>query len=300
MRRKLVKQGVATLMISLPSKWAKANKLDKGDEVELEEKDNSLVIRKEVNTKTIKEITLDINEDNIQNLRILLTHSYRKGFDRIILQGKIQGITAEITKICSNVLLGFEVTEKFKEKIILEKISQPDNTKYDSILSKVFLIISEMPNYSDIRNIEELKNSKDQCDRFVLFCRRMLNQGLEGKDPLLEWEFLTFLTHIQHTYYYLLEYIIKNKAELDKQLSYLLIESRDYFKLLEQAYLTKNIDFINKLNSQKNKYAFGKCLDLIQKSKGKETIAASYLREIFRLIQIASSPLLAEILDKKN
>ena len=157
-----------------------------------------------------------------------------------------------------------------------------------------------MPNFLDINNLEELQNSKDQCDRFILFCRRALNHGVESKNSILEWEFLTFLTHIHHTYYYLFDYLIKNNLKIDKQTQSLILESKDYFKLLEQAYLTKNLDLINKINSQKNKYQFGKCLDLISKEKGNQSIIASYLREIFRLIQIASSPILADILDKTN
>ena len=94
--------------------------------------------------------------------------------------------------------------------------------------------------------------------------------------------------------------MIKNNLKIDKQTQSLILESKDYFKLLEQAYLTKNLDLINKINSQKNKYQFGKCLDLMSKEKGNQSIIASYLREIFRLIQIASSPILADILDKTN
>ena len=47
MRRKLVKQGNATLMISLPSKWAKENKLDKGDEIILNEYGRDLIVSTE-------------------------------------------------------------------------------------------------------------------------------------------------------------------------------------------------------------------------------------------------------------
>ena len=45
MKRKLVKQGAATMMISLPSKWIKENGLDKGDEIELIEQGGELLIK---------------------------------------------------------------------------------------------------------------------------------------------------------------------------------------------------------------------------------------------------------------
>ena len=46
MKRKLVKQGTTTLMISLPSKWLKNNALNKGDEIEISDDQNGLIITK--------------------------------------------------------------------------------------------------------------------------------------------------------------------------------------------------------------------------------------------------------------
>ena len=36
MKRKVVKQGKSTLMISLPSKWVKDNNINRGDEIDLQ------------------------------------------------------------------------------------------------------------------------------------------------------------------------------------------------------------------------------------------------------------------------
>ena len=48
MKRKLVKQGPATLMVSLPVKWLQSQNLNKGDEVDIEVKDNKIVNFEEV------------------------------------------------------------------------------------------------------------------------------------------------------------------------------------------------------------------------------------------------------------
>ena len=40
--RKLVKQGTATLMVSLPAKWIKQQELEKGSQVEVEENNESV------------------------------------------------------------------------------------------------------------------------------------------------------------------------------------------------------------------------------------------------------------------
>jgi len=58
MRRKLVKQGAATMMVSLPSKWVKDQKLKKGDEVEVSEAEGRLQITTEKKTNNVKFLLL--------------------------------------------------------------------------------------------------------------------------------------------------------------------------------------------------------------------------------------------------
>jgi len=304
MRRKLVRHGEATLMLSLPAKWLHNNNLNKGDEIEVLEKFGGLFLKKQDNQEgKPKEITLEINAENQADIRILLTHSYRKGFDKIIIKGNLEDLTKKISQIVSDVLLGFEIVKRSNNEIIIENVSQPDEKKYSTMLLKVFMIISEMPDLilADKKEkilLEELDETKDQCDKFILFCRKIITENKAEVNPITEWEFLTLLTQIHHAYYYLAKYAAENKIKLSKELSNMLLESKSYFLLLQKSYLEKDIESINKINLLKNKYQFGKCLELLSKTKNKESIIASYLREIFRLIQIATSPLLAEQLEK--
>ena len=302
MKRKLVKQGAATLMISLPANWIKANHLDKGDEVDIGESNNDLVIKPGSLKKEKKEISLSIDGNNFHDLRVLLTHAYRKGFDRITLKGNTSSFYKETSEVCSRVLLGFEIIERTKDKIVLENISIPDSSKYSSILSKVFVIISEIQDMFINNNLNygEIRDTKDQSDKFILFCRRIIFNKQINLNPILEWEFLTFLTHIQHRYFYLAEYILKNKIKLDKEIINLFVASKEYFSLFDKAYNEKDIVPINKINSLKNKYQYGLCLELLNKSKGNNSIVLAYITEIFRLIQIGTSPILSMRLEQEN
>ena len=105
--------------------------------------------------------------------------------------------------------------------------------------------------------------------------------------------------HIGHAQYYLYKYTSENKIKTTNQIFELLKEVKDYFELLEDAYYNKNIKAIHKINNLKNRFQFGKCLELISKAKGKEGVVYSYIKDIFRLIQIGTSPILAEILEKQ-
>ena len=51
MKRKIIKQGHNTLTITLPNKWAQRLNLKAGDEVDLVEKENSILINSEEKAK---------------------------------------------------------------------------------------------------------------------------------------------------------------------------------------------------------------------------------------------------------
>ena len=65
MKRKLVRQGSSTLMISLPSKWVKSNNLDKGSEIDIDEKENVLEISVERKEKKSRD-----KDEEIRNVEI--------------------------------------------------------------------------------------------------------------------------------------------------------------------------------------------------------------------------------------
>ena len=56
MKRKIIKQGHNTLTVTLPSKWVKDLNLSAGDEIELIEKDKSILITSEKHNGEIKSI----------------------------------------------------------------------------------------------------------------------------------------------------------------------------------------------------------------------------------------------------
>lgn len=302
MKRKLVKHGESTMMVSLPAKWLRANNLGKGDELEVEERGKEILINSEAAAKKKREIIIEIKEENKHDIYPILTHAYRTGFDKITLKGNIADIEKEVKSIVNNILLGFEITDKSSDKCLIENISEPVGDKYEIMLKKVFMIIKDMQSVilADFKvgkyDLKEVYESKILGDKFILFCKRILNkQGIDNKT--LEWEMLTFLTQIAHAYYYLHKFAAGGKIKPEKAMIELIVELGSYFSLLENAYYEKNIVSIHKINNLKQKFQFGRCLDLIARAKGKEAVVYSYIRELFRLIQISTSPILNEILE---
>lgn len=304
MERKLIKQGRGGLTIYLPKKWLDRKKLKEGDSIKILEKETSLLISGELTEK--KKIEINITKENKNDLKNVITHVYRKGFDTIKINDIDEGLFKEIKKILSEVILGFEIIEKTSKHCTIENISEPRGEKYNSLLKKIFFIIQETQKQlledaekKEMNNFDEIKEMRFHQDKLILLCRRLLIKEKVEIDPLINWELLTFLMHIEHAYYYLYEYAHKNKIILSNETTNLIKNLGDYFDLYYNAFYEKDISYIHKLNKLKNEYQFKKCLQLIEKLNGKESVIASYLRELFRLIQIGTSPILSELIEKE-
>ncbi len=305
MRRKIIKQGAATLTLSLPAKWTKQLNLRPGDEVDVIEEDKTLIVSS-TKLPSKKQITVEMTDSNREDITLILMHLYRVGFDTITIRGIDQNLMNEINATTKDLLLGFEVTERDKKQCVISNISEPTEEKYEVLLRRVFLIIKETQDVilgdfskGKFESKQEVEAMRKQQDKFILFCRRILMRE-KAEKSILDWELLTFLMHIQHAYYYLYMYAYQNKVGKNPKFIELLKDLEDYFQLLYDAYYKKDVSFIHKINKQKKDYQYGLCYKYLEQAKGKDAPVFAHIREIFRLVQIGSSPILAGLFEKEN
>jgi hypothetical protein len=289
-KRKLIKQGAGGLTIYLPKRWVEQRGLNHGEEVTLEDLGTSLLvsgIRKER-----MEIELTLSAESTRDLRNILTHLYRNGYDLITLRNANAKAASLLTK---ELLLGFEVTST-ADYVRIENVSEPAEERYDVLLRRIFFIIKETQRiiredavYAQADEIEELRK---QQDRLILYCRRVLIKEVHQRNPVLGWELLTFLMHIEHAYYYLYQYMAQHKVK-SKIVKELLHDLEEYFDLYYDAFFKRDITYIHELNRRAKELQFGKCYTALEKAKGSEVVALSHIRELLRLVQIGSSPILS-------
>ncbi len=305
MKRKIIKQGTATLTLSLPAKWTKQLNLKPGDEVDVVEEDKTLIVSS-AKLPSKKQITIEITDANREDIAIMLMHLYRMGFDTITIKGIDSSLVNEINTTTKDLLLGFEVTERDRKQCIISNISEPTEEKYEVMLRRVFLIIKETQDVvlgdfsrGKFGSKQEIETMRKQQDKFVLFCRRILMRE-KAQKSMLEWELLTFLMHIHHAYYYLYMYAYQNKVRENPKITELLKSLEDYFQLFYDAYYKKDISYIHKIQRQKKDFQYGACYRKLEQAKGKDAPVFSHIREIFRLIQIGTSPILAGLFEEKT
>ena len=106
--------GGSTLIVSLPRAWTQSLPLKKGDEVEIIESRDSLVIRKQ----SKKEETLDCSKLERNEVLELLTAAYTYGADKITLKTPPKnphGLTSTLP--------GLEITSENPQTAVLEFLS---------------------------------------------------------------------------------------------------------------------------------------------------------------------------------
>jgi len=304
MKRKIIKQGLGGYTIYLPKEWVDKKGLKEGKEVEIIESDTDLIIRSQVMQKKSAYIT--ITDNNKNDIKVIITHLYRNGVDKILISETNENMIKEIKDDTSQFLLGFEMTEQSTNKCTIENISEPSEEKFDALLRRIFFIIKETQDIitkdfaeNNFSHLKEVEYQNQQLDKYVLFCRRIVVKDKYEKNPLIMWELLTFLMHIQHAHYYLYKYASENKIKPDKNISKILLSLKEYFELYYDAYFKKDIAYVHELNFLKKKYQFGECIKYIESSSGKNTVVYSYIREVFRMIQIGASPILSELIESK-
>ena len=290
MKRKLIKQGSGGLTICLPKNWTDSYKLKAGDEVDIQESGDYIIMSAKIIGN--KQISLQFNIEDLDFLSPAITHCYRLGYDKITIETNEIKLINLIENEIINLLLGFEIVEKNKKGLILENISEPAEDKFEVMLRRIFLIIQGMAEEL-INNKINLQDKKNQIAKLCFFCKRTLNKKINTfHNPFIYWELITYLMTIAHGYYYL-GIALKNK-KLDKNSLDYLIDVNNYFLKLYNSFYQKNTKIISSMNKDKKDLVFTRPDSLINKNS-----LIQKIQYIARMIQLCSGSVLYAIIEVK-
>jgi phosphate uptake regulator len=179
MKRKIVRLGSSSLVASLPSKWAERFDLKPGDELEIEEQGNKLVIYTDKeHKKETKDLTLDFERPKY--LKRVFAALYKKGYEEIILRSKNPKI---IDYIQSNLptFIGVEVIDQGKDYVKLSDIVSMDDEQFDNVFRRCMLISVQVAEEtiealktSDSAAMQRLLAAEKVNNKLTDFCKRLL------------------------------------------------------------------------------------------------------------------------------
>ncbi|MBI4918410.1 AbrB/MazE/SpoVT family DNA-binding domain-containing protein [archaeon] len=226
MRRKIVQQGAATLMVSLPAPWAKQNSLKKGDEVEVEIKGDQLRILSASEPEK-KSIEIEINKFGPYLSRFLEAF-YKAGYDEIKAKFQDTASLNEIQNCLGKEMSGLEIFDQSRNFCVLQDIEGVDRDKFDPALKRVFYLLLQMAEESlpiiKSQKYEELKPLRfleESNNRFTAICIRSLSKLGFKKPERMHFMYLIVekLEQLADQYKYLFDFLMQNKnLKVSKQI----------------------------------------------------------------------------------
>ena len=250
MKRKIVKTGQNTLIISLPSAWAKKNKLHKGQFLEIEESGGTLKI---YSTRTFKKsIVLDLKDEGYWYINRILRRMYAAGYDQIEIN-YTQSSQMEHIRKSANYLEGFEIIQSKKNSCILKNILETKQLDYKELLENIiWLIYSQLDLFKESlsenskKGLKEIEGIDDSVIKLAHLGMRVLNLECKQDVVILKDLFLLFTSLFYLSAYltYAARELINNNRKLSKEEKKLIVETKDLYEDLIYAYRNKNLSGI--------------------------------------------------------
>lgn len=183
MRRKLIKQGGGGgLTLYLPRDWIDRKRLRPGDEVDVQEDGEELIVTAGVNRKQRKSLTIDVAGINRSRVRTALSAAYRRGFDEVILHGSRLPLSEMEDVVAS--LLGFVIVEQTPSRVVIHNAISDDFDSLPGVLDKMFVTAGYILNGASAAEAESLRR---QSMRLRDYCQRMIHLKVFAKDRAFEY-----------------------------------------------------------------------------------------------------------------
>lgn len=185
MKRRVIQIANSTQLVSLPRKWTQKYGVKKGDEMEVEEKGNSVILTTEKGHETHKK---EIMAEKFGLLLPRCIYSmYKQGVDEIKVNFSNKSSLKIVQDSLGKETVGYEIIDQGENYCVIKNVTG-DLEDFNSILRRTFLMLINMANeslenikqedFAHLRNVAFLEESNN---RFTTTCRRLLNKKGSGE-----------------------------------------------------------------------------------------------------------------------
>lgn len=293
MKRKVIQIAESTQLISLPRKWAKEYNIQKGDELEITEQGNQLLV------STEKDVEVDKAQIDITNLdpivpRIL--HAlYKKGCDEIYIKYSNPTSLIVVQNMLKEDLIGYEIIKQGKDHCVIKTIAGAYEREFESMLRRIFLVLNSMSKgileameNGDIGSIRNLRYLETINNKATGFCRRIINiKGYaDYKNTTFMYCLVEGLEKVADQYKYLCDFFLRSKNNI-KNINKNIIKL--YSELNEMLVGTYELFYKFEMNKllelfEKRKRLVEESLKLFERSSAKNAMLGHYLLNTTQLI----------------
>src|SRR3989338_4850513 len=242
MKRSVIQIANSTQLISLPRKWSQKYNIQKGDELEVEERGDRIIVATEKDISSTKtEIDFKDRESLIHRT---LSSLYRAGYDEIKILFQKPSELEVVQSTINQELIGFEVIDEGKEYIVVKQVSNINPSEFESMLRRIFIFLA---NTADECLAALKSNNRDDLNNLILrditinkltdYCRRSLNKRESYFKRIGPgYTVIEILEKIGDGYRDLCKYVSKNKLRASKPMLDTLFEINNMLRQSQKLF----------------------------------------------------------------
>ena len=285
MERKVIQLAGKTLVVSLPSKWAKKYGVKKGDTIILDEKERQILV------STTKSVDVEKAELVLKGPEELIKRNvdvaYKKGIEELSLRFEKPSARKIIEQVLESTM-GFEIISQGEKGCLIKSVATAVEGEFDNILRRTFLTLLSMADESydalaksQFKRLDEISISDKTINKLTNFCKRILNKTGYKDSKLTNYVYCIVweLERIGDEYRDICKEIAGKKTNISKETLNLYKETneflREFYNLFYKFDEDKSINLTNK-----NKVLLKKLKSLIPKKSGAEAIIIHHLANI--------------------
>lgn len=191
-KRKVIQIANSTQLVSLPRKWSLKYNIKKGDEIEVEEQGNKVILSTE-RSQERGDIEVDITGLDRDSFMFLIRILYTRGYNEIKLNfnnptadhHRLEKKVKIISEIHSEVnrLTGIEIIQQRENFCILKVLSESSIKDFDIMLRRVFLLINDAGKdllIGAVKNdrylVESMEEKHNTITKFISSSLRLMNK----------------------------------------------------------------------------------------------------------------------------
>lgn len=224
MKRNVIEMGGKSYVVSLPARWVKKYGIKKGDELDVVEDGEKVVVSSGKSTPK-KSIKIDVSNLNPILINKIIYAIYVRGADKIHVTFS-NGKEAQLIKEAAKTMIGCTITEESRNSMHISDVHGPP-TDFEPIMRRVFFMLNSMIK-DGIEGLKskkkefliELKNKDYEIGDAVNFCLRYLNKRghYNVQKTTVIYTTLRNVENLGDEFYWLFKFIAESKDKQEKQI----------------------------------------------------------------------------------
>ncbi len=159
-KRKVIKFGQNSFVISLPKEWVDSHKLEKGDEVHVEKNALNLIVSPHKRYKVEKEKKILADNKTFEEIEQEIISAYKSFFSTIIIEGKdLKPMTKKIKRLLQE-LSGVEIIQNSMKQIVAKDLLDLNHISISTMINRMDMMVRNMFTEVLDRDIEEIDRNR--------------------------------------------------------------------------------------------------------------------------------------------